>query len=100
MRWGLATTLVSFMLMSLAFGDDARAMVRKKIDISPRPLELALQELARDSDIQLIYKSELVRNVASPGATGDLTALEALRLILSGTGLTYNSLNDHTIMIV
>ena len=100
MRFGVATTVASILLIGLAVADDAKAMVRTQINITPRPLELALQELAKDSEIQLIYKSELVRGVESPGATGDLTPLEALRSILSGTGLTYNSLNDHTITIV
>jgi len=100
MRFGVTTTLAIFIFFGLALADDAKAMIRRPIDISPRPLELALEELAKNSDIQLIYKAELVRNLDSPGAAGDLTPIEALRLILSGTGLTYNSLNDHTITLV
>ena len=42
MRFGVATTMASILLIGVAVGDDARAMVRAHINITPRPLELAL----------------------------------------------------------
>jgi len=100
MRLGVIAALVGLTIVSMSHADDASALVRKPISIPPQPLELALQALARESEIQLIYKTAVVGQMHSPGASGEFTALEALTRILSGTGLTYTNLDDHTITIV
>lgn len=100
MRVGLVSAFVSLAVVSMAQTPDVRAVVRKQISIGPQPLELALQELAKSSEIQLIYKTQIVGQKASPGAAGALTILEALTQVLSGTGLTFSPVDDHTITIV
>jgi hypothetical protein len=60
----------------------------------------ALQTLARERDVQVVYRSELVGEHRTSGATGNLTFEEALTQLLSGTGLTYRYLAEGAITIV
>ncbi|HEY0628710.1 MAG TPA: TonB-dependent receptor [Sphingomicrobium sp.] len=73
----------------LALGAPAAATTRPQlVDIRPQPLSSALKRLARQTGIELLYSQDLVRNKQAGGATGRLTGAEALRRLVSGTGLT------------
>ena len=100
MRLSLVATAVSLSLVALAVAEDARAAVRKRTDIPAQQLERALEALAKDHDFQVIYRSEIVGQRVTGGASGDLTAGEALEQLLDKTGLTYRYLDGHTVTIL
>jgi iron complex outermembrane recepter protein len=100
MRLSLVATAVSLSLVALAVAEDARAAVRKRTDIPAQQLERALEALAKDHAFQVIYRSEIVGRRMTGGASGDLTAREALAQLLEQTGLTYRYLDDHTVTIL
>ncbi|MEQ8804035.1 MAG: secretin and TonB N-terminal domain-containing protein, partial [Haliea sp.] len=49
--------------------------------------EQALRAIARETGVQIIFSSELVENLASPGLQGRFTLDAALQAALAGTGL-------------
>lgn len=87
-------------LVGLAAADDAHAAIKKTTNIPAQALEPALQRLAKERDLQLVYRSDLVGELHTSGAVGDLTAQEALQQLLIGTGLALAYLDDKTVTLV
>jgi iron complex outermembrane receptor protein len=100
MRIAVVATAVCLCLVGLAVAQDAGASVRRATDIPAQSLNIALQKLAKERGLALAYRSEIVGNLKSAGAVGELTTDEAFTRILSGTGLTYRYLDDKTVTIV
>jgi iron complex outermembrane recepter protein len=98
-----ATVVIAVACLSLGgvtFADDVQATIRQPTNIAPQELAPALKRLAKDRDVQLVYRSDLVKDQHTSGATGELTFEEALTRILSGTGLTFKYLETNAITIV
>jgi outer membrane receptor protein involved in Fe transport len=74
--------------------------MRKATAIHAQGLETALQLLAKERDFQVVYRSEVVGDLRTDGAVGELTFDEALTQLLSGTGLTYRYLDEKAITIL
>jgi outer membrane receptor protein involved in Fe transport len=87
-------------LAGLAAAADATAAIRKPTEIAAQGLGPALTVLAKQFDFQVLYRTEIVNNLTSPGAIGALTSDEALGKVLKGTGLTYKYLDDKTVTII
>ena len=94
----VATAL--YLAASAASAADPAADVRKPTEIAAQRLETALQVLARERNVQVITRTEVVGDLRTDGASGELSFDEALEKLLSGTGLTYRYLNANTITIV
>jgi iron complex outermembrane recepter protein len=69
-------------------------------DIPARPLAEALAAFARQTGLQLIYVSDIVRNRRSHAASAGLSADEGLTRLLQGTGLRFEYLTPHSIRIL
>ena len=67
--------------------------------ISPQPLAQALDTLAHQTGLQVIYVSSLVQGQKSGRAPAGMQALEALAHLLEGTGLTYTALTAASVRI-
>jgi outer membrane receptor protein involved in Fe transport len=74
--------------------------MRRPTSIAAQGLAPALRILAKERDVQLVYRTELVGDHKTSGAAGDLTFEEALTQLLNGTGLTYRYLENNAITIV
>jgi iron complex outermembrane recepter protein len=72
----------------------------KNLSIPAEPLANALNDLAQQSGLQVMFASELVASLRSPEVKGSLTATQALQRLLSNTDLRYEFVNPHTITIV
>src|SRR6267154_175561 len=70
------------------------------VSIPAEPLGDALNELAQQTGLQILFSSELVARVRAPQVKGSLSADEALRKILSNSGLRYEFVNPRTIAIL
>lgn len=99
MRVALATAVACLTTFALA-AQEIQAEVKKPTMIPAQGLGPALQRLAKDRDVQLVYRSELVGSRQTSGAMGELTFEEALSRLLEGTGLTFQYLDDKAITIV
>jgi iron complex outermembrane receptor protein len=100
MRIFVASTALCLSVAGLSAASEAEAAIKKNTTIAAQPLEPALQVLARQWDFQVVYRSEVVGDLRTSGAAGDLTAIEALEKLLNGTGLTYQYLDPQTVTIV
>jgi len=58
-------------------------------DIPAQPLSSALTEFARQSDQELFYLPEMAEGKSSAGASGRMTAEQAIAELLQGTGLEF-----------
>lgn len=100
MRWGVAAILLALSVVGLSQADDAKATISQLVRIPAQPLGLALAQLARTRDLQIIYHSEVVGDRRTAGAVGKFTPEQELKQLLRGTGLTYQYLNDTTVTIL
>ncbi len=69
------------------------------VKIDAQPMERALQSFARQSGLQVIFPTDLARNLTSPPIDGRFSPRMALNLLLAGTQLSYEFVNDKTIAI-
>jgi iron complex outermembrane receptor protein len=69
-------------------------------DIPAQPIAQALAAFARQTHLQLVYVSGVVRNQRSHAARAGLGANEALARMLEGTGLKFEYLTPRSVQIV
>jgi outer membrane receptor protein involved in Fe transport len=67
--------------------------------LPPQPLADALDDFAKMTGIQLVYRAELAVGLSSHGVQAGASAEEALQNLLQDTGLTYVYVNERTISI-
>lgn len=70
-----------------------------ELKMQPRALGAALQELAKQSGIQIVFLSSVTDGHDAPGLSGKYTPEAALTALLSGTDLTFHRLNERTIQV-
>jgi len=87
-------------VLGLSAGAEADAAARQPTNIAAQQLAPALQILARERDVQVVYRSEIVGGHRTGGANGNLTFEEALTQLLNGTGLTFRYLSEKAVTIV
>src|SRR5688572_4680284 len=69
------------------------------VSIEPQPLGSALQDLAKQSGVQIIFLSKAVEGRRAPALNGTYTPEEAVAVLLEGSGLTYHALNERAIEV-
>lgn len=90
-------------ILATAFGvaaGRAQAPASLTADIPAQPLAAALADYARQSGLQLVYVSDLVTAHRTKGAQAGLSAADALRKLLDGTGLSFQFINARTVQIL
>jgi iron complex outermembrane recepter protein len=97
----LLTPTLALLACMAAAGSVAGAAEAKAIDVEivSQPLAAALQELAKQSGVQIIFFSKIADGYSAPSVEGRVTLDAALHRLLSGTKLTYRRLNPTTIEI-
>lgn len=100
MRVNVAVIAICLAIVGLSEAQGTGAeMAPRLTNIPAQPLGTALKALARELGLQVIYRTDLVDDVWSGGAVGQLTPKEALEKLVDGTGLTYRYLNETTVTI-
>ena len=69
------------------------------IKIDSQPLGTALQALAKQSGVQIIFFSQLTEGLRAPALEGQFTVSAALELLLAHSRLTFRVINPKTIEI-
>jgi iron complex outermembrane recepter protein len=100
MRIGVMAAAICLAIVGLSAAADSNAAIRKDTNIPAEGLGPALEALARTYEFQVLYRTEVVGELRTQGAAGTLTAPEALNQVLSGTGLSFKYLDDHTVTII
>jgi iron complex outermembrane recepter protein len=91
---------VACLIAGVSIADDASAAIKRPTNIPAQKLGAALEALAKNCDVQVVYFSGAVDALQTQGAVGELSTEEAFARVLSGTGLTYRYLDEKTITIV
>lgn len=99
MRIGLFGAALGLCLVGLCSAQTSHASMRKDLKLPAEPLGSALQDLAKLYDFQLLYHTDLAKDLKTQGASGSLTSDEALTKVLSGTGLAYKYLDANTVTV-
>jgi iron complex outermembrane receptor protein len=99
MKVSVFAAVVSCILLTSGLAGPADASIRKTTNIPAESLSDALRTLAKNRQFEILYRAEVVRDVRTEGAVGELTLEEALKAVLSGTGLSYKYLNANTVTV-
>ena len=70
-----------------------------ELDIPPQELSSALKIFAEQTNLQLLYASEVVEGRRTTGLLGTFTTEEALTMLLANTGLTYTFTDANTVTL-
>jgi iron complex outermembrane receptor protein len=70
-----------------------------RIDIGPGPLQAALEQLADQTQLQILYDPVLVRGLSTHGVNGAKTPSEALKQLLATTGITFEFTGDDAVAL-
>ena len=73
---------------------DQRAGVVQSYQIPPGTMSKALNAVAGQNGLQLLYDARLTKSLRSPGLAGNFSTREALDRLLSGTSLSYRFSRD------
>lgn len=85
---------------TMAYAEAAYAQGQAQTySIGAGDLESVLSRFGTQSRIQLIYPPELLKGKRSTGLTGNHAPMEALRILLEGSGLVAERVNDKTVVI-
>jgi iron complex outermembrane receptor protein len=96
----LGTTLLATGFVVPAVAQNAPASVARTMSIPAGPLTTALNRLAAQTGMQVLFDASIARGKTTGGAHGELTANQALSAILSGTGLVARATGPNAITIV
>lgn len=75
------------------------AAVSQVFTIAAQPLDSALTRFADQAGLRIIFNSDEVSGLSSPGLSGSFTLNEALERLLSGSGFGYEFVNDKTLTL-
>jgi len=90
---------VAAMLVALA-GVVRAQSTPPEFDIAAQDAAGALTEFGAQSHLQLVFDFDAVQGIETHAVSGRLRVTDALGRLLSGTGLTFEVINDRTISIV
>ncbi|MGH8209259.1 MAG: TonB-dependent receptor domain-containing protein [Steroidobacteraceae bacterium] len=96
LRTVLASVFVAFALITTSLG---QAAIKHPIDIPSQELGSALTTLAKQTQIQIVYPTELVEGRTSRAISGSMTPEEALGQLLAPTGLGFERLDEQTVTL-
>src|SRR5262249_25972117 len=99
MRMTSVAAMVCLAALGVVGVVQADTAARRPTNIPAQGLGPALQALARERGFQVVYLSDAVDALTTRGAAGEFTSDEALRQLLSGTGLSYRYLDANTVTI-
>src|SRR5882724_7167919 len=87
--------LIGSLWTATALADSAGS----RIDIGPGPLQAALEQLADQTQLQILYDPALVRGLSTHGVNEAKTPSEALKQLLATTGITFEFTADDAVAL-
>lgn len=70
-----------------------------QLKIERQPMDGALQQLARQCNLQVIFFSRVTEGVAAPAIEGEFTVDAAMAELLTGSNLTFRVINAQTVEV-
>jgi secretin/TonB-like protein len=72
---------------------------KRPFDIKAGSAIITLAEFVRQTGLQVLFESDAIRNHSTREVRGQFEAAEALGLMLEGSGLTYEFVNERTVTV-
>jgi hypothetical protein len=72
---------------------------KRALDIAAGSALNTLAEFVRQTGLQVLFESDAIRDHSTRAVRGQLEAAEALGLMLEGSGLTYEFVNERTVTV-
>jgi iron complex outermembrane receptor protein len=85
--------------LALAFSTAHADPARKYLDIPAQPLASAMDSLAKQSGLQMLFDRKALAGKRSAALRGDYTGVEAARKLLAGSGLVVEQTGDEAVSI-
>jgi len=82
----IKTSLIA-LAVSISLSAHAIADAPKNINVPPGDLVTALETIARQAEVELLFNPDQLRGLSTSGMTGTMTFQEAVRKLLEGTTL-------------
>lgn len=82
-----------------ALATEPAAAATQNYSVAPGDLRNALDLLAMQGDVQIVYDPSLVAGKRTNGVSGRLAATDALKQLLAGTGLNWKAINAATFVL-
>lgn len=93
---GIAAATVALLTCTSACASRAD---KKAFDIKAGSAINTLGEFVRQTGLQVLFESDAIRNHSTREVRGQFNAAEALGLMLEGSGLTYEFVNERTVTV-
>ena len=93
LRW---LPIACSMLISLLSLSVSATELTKTYDIAPQALNDALVSFAQQANIELIFSADSVRGLTSPKLHGQMSAEQALGMLLKDSGLSFRFIYNNT----
>lgn len=84
---------------ALSISAHAVAETPSNLDVPAGELVAALKEIARQSDVELLFAPEQLKNLRTEGLRGSYSPQEAIELLLKGTKLKVHALSSGAMVI-
>ena len=91
---------LSVLATSLLFALSAQAQDKVELDLPSTSLDKALNALARQSSVQIIFASDITAGKTTKAVKGSYTPQQALSRLLDHSGLQSRVRDEHTFIIV
>lgn len=75
---------------------DNRASANVRVEINAGNAAVTLTEFIRQTRLQVLFEADAIRGHNTRAVSGRLEAREALRVMLEGSGLMFEIINDRT----
>lgn len=91
-----ACVLLSFLCMTANAADSVheRLQTQTSFDIPAQALGISLKQLAEQAGVQILFEEDVVRGLTAPALNARHSIEDALRLLLTNTGLVYTASGD------
>ncbi|MGB5938075.1 MAG: TonB-dependent receptor [Rhodanobacter sp.] len=94
-----ATTLALLCSMSLAMAQASATDRKVRVDIPAQSLKSAIKAYSEQTGVEVVYYADAVAGLRSKPVAAGQSADEALRLMLVGTGLEFERLEDGSVVL-
>ncbi|NBK30916.1 STN domain-containing protein, partial [Pseudomonas aeruginosa] len=90
----------SLLASSLLLAVSAQGQEKLDVDLPAAPLGQAINALAQQSSVQILFAGDLGAGRQAPALKGRFTPEEALRQLLRDSGLKAQARDEHTFIVV
>jgi iron complex outermembrane recepter protein len=95
--WLALAAILALATVGSAFAAEPETV---SVDIPEQPLRYALNQLAQQANIEVVFYTDLGREVVAKRVKGQLTPEAALQQLLDGSGLAYEYIAERTVAIL